>query len=168
MPIRLVILDADESLWRGRVGWMELPYKILDENTVSDSYGQKVSIHPKTRGLLTNLRDSRIAIGMASWNRKEKAEEALRLLGLLEFFPEPLRKIWHEKGRMKHIMIQEIIDEVQREDPSLRYSQVLFYDDDRSYFENVHKLVSPDIHCVQAGVDLKIPYEILGFIERTG
>ena len=38
-------------------------------------------------------------------------------------------------------------------------------DDDRSYFEDVHEIVSPDIHCVQAGIDLKTPYQILEYIE---
>jgi magnesium-dependent phosphatase-1 len=167
MPIRLVVLDADESLWKGRVGRMELPFERLDENTVSDSCGQTVALHPKTRGLLVELRKSGIAIGMASWNYQNKAEEALNLLGILEFFPDPLRKIWHERGTMKHLMIQEIVEEVRKKNPSLKYSEVLFYDDDRSYFNRVHRLVSPDIHCVQAGVDLGLPYEILGYVART-
>ena len=167
MPIRLVILDADESLWRGRAGRMELPFKRLDDNTVSDLTGQKIRVHPRTRELLLRLRESNIAVGMASWNRREKVEQILRLLGMLEFFPDPLRKIWYERGRMKHLMIQEMVEEASRETPSLEYSQVLFYDDDPSYFENIRRLVSPEIHCIQAGIDMKTPYEILQYIKRT-
>lgn len=165
MPIRVVVLDADETLWSGKAYLMELPFKLLNENTVSDLNGQAVKIHPKTRELLISLRDSEIATGIASWNFRDKAEEALRLFSILEFFPEPLRKIWLEGGRMKHLMIQEIVEQVRKKDPSLKYSQVLFYDDDRSYFEDVHEIVSPDIHCVQAGIDLKTPYQILEYIE---
>jgi len=166
MPIRLVILDADESLWKGRVGSMELPFERPNENTVCDPYGQTVILHSKTRALLESLRESGIAIGMASWNHRDKAEEAMRLLGILEFFPDPLRKIWNENGMMKHLMIQEIIEEIKKKTPSLKYSEVLFYDDDRSYFERVHTLVSPDIHCLQAGIDLAFPYEILNHIAK--
>ena len=168
LGIRLVILDADESLWRGRVGLVDMPFKKLDENTISSAYGQKITLFPKTRELLARLRDSKIAVAMASWNEKSKTEEALRLFEILEFFPEPVRKIWWERGRMKHLMIQEIIGEVRKSVPSLEYSEVLFYDDDQRYFEKICSSVSPDIHCIQAGVDLKIPYEILGYIESVG
>lgn len=93
MPIRVVVLDADETLWSGKAYLMELPFKLLNENTVSDLNGQAVKIHPKTRELLISLRDSEIATGIASWNFRDKAEEAFRLFSILEFFPEPLRKM---------------------------------------------------------------------------
>jgi len=167
MPIRLVILDLDETLWRGKVYFMELPFKRLNESIISDLHGQRIRIYPKTRELLVSLRDLQIPRGIASWNFRDKAEEAMKLFGILEFFPEPLRKIWLERGRMKHLMIQEIIKEIRKVKPSLKYSEILYYDDDRSYFERVWDMVSPEIRCLQAGVDLKTPYEILGYIQRT-
>ena len=167
MQIRLVILDLDETMWKGRVYYMEPPFERPDSNTISDSNGCTIRIHPKTRELLARLRKLEIITGIASYNSRDKAEEAMRLFGILEFFPEPLRKIWLEKGRMKHLMIQEIIEEVKKADPTLKYSQVLYCDDEKGYFERVRETVSPKIHCLQAGVDLKMPYEILSYLERT-
>lgn len=167
MPIKLVVLDLDETMWKGRVYYMEPPFEKLDADTISNMYGRTVRIYPKTRELLVKLQELGIATGIASFNFRDRAEEVMRLFGILEFFPEPLRKIWLEKGRMKYLMIQEIIEEVKKKDPTLDYSQVLYYDDEKSYFEKVLETVSPKIHCLQAGVDLKMPYEILSYLERT-
>ena len=122
---------------------------------------------PKTGGLLFRLQESKIKTGMASFNFREKAEEPMRLFGILEFYQEPLRKIWLERGRMKHLMIQEIIEGVKKEDLTPKYSQVLYYDDEKGYFERGRETVSPEIHCLQAGVDMMTPYDILSYIERT-
>jgi len=167
MSIRLVIFDADQSLWSGRVGFMDLPFERIDRDTISSAYGNTITLFPKTRRLLRSLKDAGVTIGMASWNEDYKVEEALRLLELLEFFPRSLRKVWWERGKMKHLMIAEIIEEVKRDRLDLKYSEILFYDDDPRYFPQVHETLSPEIHCLQAGVDLKIPHEILDYIEKA-
>ncbi|MGD2250107.1 MAG: magnesium-dependent phosphatase-1 [Candidatus Methanofastidiosia archaeon] len=97
----LVILDGDGTLWNGDVlaGYLTTPLQLINDDTVEDHQGKKVTLKDGVRKVLEELKDKDIYVALASQNRELPVIELLRRLQLAKFF-NFLEVSWTEKDEM--------------------------------------------------------------------
>lgn len=160
MPIRLVILDCDRTLWDHRnASDLKLPFTRLDNDSVQDSAGVVVRLFPGARQLLDTLREQRVLISIASWNVPEPVFAIFDLLGLTDYFVRPKVDPDPHKDRT----IAATLRELAHEGIALRPEEVLFVDDKPSHLEEVRAALGP-VRTLQAGVQVGDLREILHHI----
>jgi magnesium-dependent phosphatase-1 len=163
MAIRLVVFDADKTLWSyANVSSLILPFKLIDKNTISDSNGETFHIFEGVYELLTELQKRNVTITMASWNKPEPVREALRLFGIDKFF-KIVKAEFHPD---KHIMIEGILSKLSKEGIELRPEEILYVDDRNIHLQLIKEKFG-QIRFVQMWVDVKAPIDILEYIEKT-
>jgi len=161
MPIRLVILDCDRTLWAHEdVSTLRLPVTRINGETVRDVRGDLVRLAPGARELLEELRRRGTLISICSWNRPEPVFAILDLLGLTEFFVHPKVEFHPHKDRM----ISDLLAELASEGMALRPDEVLFVDDNPAMLLRVRDGVGP-VRTLQAGVDVRDLRDVLGFLD---
>ena len=162
MVIRLVIFDADKTLWSNPdVSKLTFPFSLVNSDVVSDAKGETIRLFDGIRELLSILTRRNIVIALASWNRPRPVQEALRLFQIRRFF----RVVKAEYHPNKHLMIGDILSESLRQGLQLRSDEVLYIDDNRRHIDDVRKSVGP-IHFIHMWVDVDSPNAILEHVDK--
>ena len=156
----LVILDGDGTLWSGDVlaGYLTTPLHRVDENTVEDYQGKRVTLKDGVREVLEELQNRKIYVALASENRELPVVALLQRLQLGQFF-NFLEISWTGKDEMI-LEVLKIFEE-KGKDPGTIY----FVDDFGYNIEIVQE--NPElthINCINASKlnSLKDVLDIVG------
>lgn len=163
MAIKLVVFDADKTLWsHPNVSNLTLPFKLVDRNTVSDAEGVTFHLYEGIRELLSKLQRMGVTMTVASWNKPEPVKQALNLFSISCFF-KIVKAEFHEN---KHLMIASTLSELSEDGVKLKSEEILYVDDRTLHIENVRNKVGA-VHFIQMWVDAKSPNDILQYVEKT-
>lgn len=164
MVIRLVVFDADMTLWdHFDISSLTLPFKRVDENSLIDAKGRSFSLFNGIRGLLQRLKKMRIIVAMATWNTPEHVSEAIRLLEIEQFF----KFIEAEFRPEKHLLIKKILSKLSKEGIQVKPSEILYVDDRDIHLKDICYTVGK-VAFLQMWKDVKDPCEILTYLQRKG
>ncbi|MGQ9552268.1 MAG: magnesium-dependent phosphatase-1 [Candidatus Bathycorpusculaceae bacterium] len=162
MVIRLVIFDADKTLWsHSDISMLALPFRLINGNAISDANSETFCLFEGIRELLSELQRRNVIVALASWNEAEPVKEALRLFGIEKFF-KIVKAEFHPN---KHFMIEDILSELLNEGIKIKPEEILYVDDRTIHLERIVERIGP-LHFVQMWVDAKTPDEILKLIEH--
>jgi magnesium-dependent phosphatase-1 len=140
----LIIFDGDGTLWEGELiaGYLTLPLKLIDNDTVEDFVGKRISLKRDVRETLEELKKKGIYVALASENRHMPVESFLRKLRIHGYFN--FLKISFDS---KDEMVWQLLDEFrkQKKDPG----QIIFVDD---YSYNIMLVMEretlKDVRCI--------------------
>ncbi len=166
MPVRLVILDLDLTLWDHRnVTALVRPFRRVGDDAIADQDGVRVSLFPGVRPLLDGLRDRGLIVACASWNDPRPVEEILDLLHLGHYFDH--KKV--EPHPHKQQTVSALFSELAEAGVRLAPEEVLYVDDRTIHLDAVRAAVGP-IRFLQFGVDIRTLDEVLAYLdqERAG
>ncbi|GAA5418926.1 hypothetical protein Stok01_00882 [Sulfurisphaera tokodaii] len=150
MMIKIVVFDADKTLWdHYNISIFKKPYKLINENSIEDSEGNRLTLFPEVRDTLKSLKDMGLFIGLATWNLPEKTYEILDLLKIREYFDIITSKDYP----FKFIFIAEIIDKMREKGIYLKPDEIMFIDDRRVHFGNTW-LYLGNIKCLEMWSDI--------------
>jgi magnesium-dependent phosphatase-1 len=162
--IKLVIFDADETLWASHGYWASLlvpPLKKVNENEIRDSEGKSVTLFDGVRQLLKTLKDRGILISLVSLNDQEpnRVAECLELFELNHYFVYP-QVNWNDKGQN----IKKVLELLRKNNGIIiNFDEVLFVDD---HLSNVNKATAacPGINAIHLGGTISKVTEIIKFL----
>nr|MDO8077407.1 magnesium-dependent phosphatase-1 [Candidatus Freyarchaeota archaeon] len=161
--IKLVIFDADETLWASYGYWVSLltpPLRRVDDEIV-DSEGKRITLFRGVRQLLETLRERGILISLVSLNDSEpnRVLECLELFGLRDYIVYP-QVNWGDKGEN----IRRVLSLLKEKDGiNIDCSEVLFVDDHISNIERA-KRACPGILALHIGRDISRVTEIINYL----
>lgn len=162
--IKLVIFDADETLWASHGYWVSLlvpPLKRINDNEITDSEGKRITLFNGLRELLKTLKDGGILISLVSLNDSEpnRVMECLELFGLKHYFIYP-QVNWNDKGQN----IKRILELIQKnEGKIINYDEVLFVDDHMSNIKRATE-ACPGILALHIGSDISKVTDIINYL----
>ncbi|MFQ5891801.1 MAG: magnesium-dependent phosphatase-1 [Candidatus Methanofastidiosia archaeon] len=137
----LIILDGDGTLWDGDLlaGYLQVPLKVVDEDTVEDFNGRRVTLRKETREVLKRLKEKEIYVALASQNTEIPVISVLRRLKISKYF-NFLELGFNEKD----VMVLNILEKFRKKGRDT--GKVFFLDD----FEYNIKMVksNPDLEIV--------------------
>lgn len=163
MVIRLVVFDADKTLWSHRnVSSLVLPLKPINQNVISDAEGETFHLFNGIRKLLIELKKKKVIITLASWNKPEPVKEALRLFEIDKFF-KYVKAEFHPK---KYLLIRDILSELSKEDIKVNLDEILYIDDRTLHLEQITRRIGRP-HFLQMWVDVKTPNDILKYVGKV-
>ncbi|MGQ9723365.1 MAG: magnesium-dependent phosphatase-1 [Candidatus Jordarchaeum sp.] len=161
--IKLVIFDADETLWASYGYWVSLfvpPLKRVNDEII-DSEGKRITLFTGLRELLETLKDKGVLISLVSLNDSEpnRVMECLELFGLNHYFIYP-QVNWNDKGQN----IKNILELLEKNDGIIiNCKEVLFVDDHLSNVEKANN-ACPGIVALHLGSDISKVTEIKNFL----
>ena len=161
--IKLVIFDADETLWtidRGFASLLTPPLKRTGLDMLVDAEGKKLRLFGGVRELLNSLMEKGILLSIASSNQCDPnmVEECLRILEL-DFFIYP-QVNYRDKGEN----VKDLVDILRRKHgKDIKYEEIIFVDDSRAHIFNV-KNRCPNIKVLHVGSDISDITEIEKFV----
>ena len=162
MTIRLIVFDADKTLWtHPDISSLVLPFKLVSRDSLTDANGETFQLFDGVRELLEGLENRKVISTMASWNKPEPVKEALRLFGIDQFF-KIVKAEFHPE---KYLMIESIISELARTGIEFNAHEILYVDDRTLHLEQIRKKIGP-IHFIQMWVDVKTHNEIMEYVEK--
>jgi magnesium-dependent phosphatase-1 len=162
MPrIKLVIFDADDVLFSSNsdcyLGQVTLPITKVDEDTVEDSAGCKVTLDHEARKVLNELRARDIHVSLDSINRPREAEEVLQVLKLDQVL-EHSKVNFSDKGKN----ILQILKDFKEEDNlEISSDEVMFVDDVEQFCLDAKRVLKGKGMILQMGKDISHLSEIL-------
>ncbi|WXG41560.1 MAG: magnesium-dependent phosphatase-1 [Candidatus Freyarchaeum deiterrae] len=162
--IKLVIFDADETLWTTYGYWASLlvpPLEKVNDSEIRDSEGKRLTLFDGVRQLLETLNDRGILISLVSINDHEpnRVAECLELFELDRFFVYP-QVDWGDKGQN----IKKVLNLLRENDGKiLKYDEVLFVDDLLPFIKNA-KAACPGIKTLHIGSEISVVTEIMNFL----
>lgn len=168
VPISLVVLDGDDTLWYGLDGGFisgvtyqdegrdDFTFRRFEGDLIVRSDGQRFVLYPEVRQVLEELKQKGTLISLASYNCPSPMSEALKAFGIHQYFKHPQVEWSGHKDRM----ILRILDAFQREGYLVRPENTLFVDDDLygRYRPQMNRIGVPFL---QRGVDIHDLSEIL-------
>jgi magnesium-dependent phosphatase-1 len=164
LVIRLVVLDADMTLWdHFDISSLTLPFKRVDENSLVDAKRKSFNLFNGIRELLQGLKKMRIIVALATWNEPEHVSEAIRLLEIEHFFTFVEAEFRPEK----HLLIKKILSKLSKEGIQVKPSEILYVDDRDIHLRDIYDTVGK-VAFLQMWKDVKDPYEILTYLQRKG
>lgn len=161
--IKLVIFDADDTLWAAHGIWASLlvpPLKRINENEIRDFEGKTIELFEGVRQLLKTLKDRGILISLVSLNDQEpnRVAECLELFELSHHFIYP-QVNWNDKGQN----IKKILELLQKNGEKINYNEVIFVDDHLSNI-NKAKAACPGINALHIGSDISKVTELVKYL----
>jgi len=157
--VALVIFDCDRTLWSDEVSTLRSPLRRIDDDSLEDADGKRLTLTFGARSILLELNRRGIICSIASWNEPEFVREALAVFGISGFFTEPVVEYHQDKDRM----VREIIRRLRIRNVNIPSSEVMVIDDNPDMLEKISKAF-PDIRCVQYGKDIVEMKDVLGII----
>jgi magnesium-dependent phosphatase-1 len=94
-------------------------------DTLEDSAGCKISLDPKARKVLYELKERGIHVSLYSTNKRREAEEVLRALKLQKIIEHP-RINFSDKG---YNILEILKDSREKDDLQMSPDEVMFIDD---------------------------------------
>lgn len=162
MGIRLVILDADMTLWNHPdISSLTLPFKKLDKNSLIDAKGDILKLFDGIRDLLKELKKKELITSLATWNNPEHVREAIHMFEIDEFFDF----IAIENTSDKHLLISRILEKLHNSAVQLEPHEILYIDDRTRHLKDIYSKIGKVIF-LQMWEDVKNPYEILLYIDN--
>ncbi len=141
--VKLVVLDLDRVLWNYHdASLIEPPLSRIDERTVIDSRGVKVTLRDGVREFLSYVKSSGVFLSTCSWNVKEKAMILLEAFSLDKYFDFIMIEPHPEKQKM----IEKILEHFR--DKEVGECDVLFVDDKKDMLKKVRDRF-PCIRCLR-------------------
>ncbi|MCD6348818.1 MAG: magnesium-dependent phosphatase-1 [Candidatus Korarchaeota archaeon] len=132
--VKLVVLDLDLVLWDHRdVTSLELPLKRVDDRTVVDSRGDKVTLRDGVEEFLKAIKERGILLSTCSWNELEKAVAVLKAFSLDGYFD----LLMIEPHPEKDLMMEKILEHFRSF--GISEDEVLFIDDRSDMLEKVKR-----------------------------
>jgi magnesium-dependent phosphatase-1 len=163
MTIKLVIFDADKTLWtHPNVSSLILPFRLVTKDIIADANGETFQLFDGVRELLESLESKKVIITIASWNKPEPVKEALRLFAIDRFFK--IVKAEFHPG--KYLMIESIISELAGIGLELNAHEILYVDDRTLHLEQIRKKIG-SVHFIQMWLDAKTPNEIMEYVKKV-
>lgn len=163
LSIRLVVFDADKTLWDNpNASSLELPFKRVGEDSLVDARGNRLNLFSSIRELLQVLRSEGIVLALATWNKPEQIKEALRILELEPFF----RYVAAEFHPRKHLLLRETLKNLSDEGTHLKPEEILYVDDRDIHLKDIRKTVGR-VAFLQMWKDVTHPNEILSYVKNT-
>jgi len=160
LSIKLVIFDADKTLWdHPDVTSTKPPFQRISGDTLVDTVGSEIHLYKGVREMLQQLKEHGIIISLASWNTPEPCFEALEKLDLLEYFRHPKIHLHLEK----HKMIKELLEDLRQEGIEIEPDEILFVDDNTRHFVDVRKQIG-EVRFLQMWANVKDHQEILEYV----
>ncbi len=160
MSIKLVIFDADKTLWdHPDVSLMKPPFQRIDEDTLVDTIGSEIHLYKGVREMLQRLKEQGIVISLASWNAPEPCLEAFEKLDLLKYFTHPKVRPHPEKYKM----IKELLEDLRGEGIEIEPNEILYVDDKSKHLSDVRKQIG-EVCFLHMWVDVKDHLEILEYV----
>lgn len=150
MLIRLVVFDADDTLWdRSDISALNPPFTRLREDLLVDRSGVRIQLFQGVKEALKELNAKGIVVSMASWNRPQPVFEALRRFGIEEYFTHP-KVEFHPN---KHEMIRSLLADLATEGIIMKPEEILYVDDSMRHIDIVREKIGP-VRFLQFGVDI--------------
>jgi len=152
--IKLVIFDADETLWHVEEGYastLVLPLRKVNDGLVIDAVGVKVWLFHGVRELLEGLRRRGVIVSLASANDEEpnKVKLLLELFGIMRYFSFP-QVNWQKKSQN----VRKIVELVREKlGVNLDFEEVIFIDDSEFNVTDV-KNRCPGVKAFRVGRDI--------------
>ncbi len=141
--VKLVVLDLDRVLWDYHdASLIEPPLRRLDDRTVIDSRGVKITLRDGVRNFLDQAKKSGIFLSTCSWNIREKALMLLKAFSLDKYFDF----IMIEPHPEKQEMMERILEHFKSK--GVGECDVLFVDDKEDMLKKV-KDRFPCIRCLR-------------------
>ena len=163
LGIRLVILDADMTLWNHPdISSLILPFKKVDENSLIDAKGETLKLFDGIRDLLKGLNERDLLTSLVTWNKPEHVDEAIRLLEINKFF----KFVEVEDNPNKHLLVARIMTRLSERGVQLEPHEILCVDDRTRHLKDIYDKVGRVIF-LQMWKDVKEPYEILTYIDNV-
>lgn len=157
MGIKLVVFDADKTLWsHSNVSDLTLPFKLVRRGVISDANGETFHLFEGIVRVLEELQNRNVIVALASWNKLQQVEEALRLFEIDKFF-KFVKAEFHPK---KHLLIEAILSELSQKGVRIRPVEILYVDDRTLHLKQVRRTVGP-LRFLHMWVDAKTPAGIL-------
>ena len=161
LRIRLVILDADRTLWdHPDISSLTLPFKKVDKNSLIDAKGEAISLFDGIIDLLKGLKERGLIISLVTWNKPEHVDEAIHLLEIDKFF----KFVEVEFTPNKHLLVARILARLSEEGVQLEPHETLYIDDQTRHLKDIYDKVGRVIF-LQMWEDVKEPCEILTYID---
>jgi len=160
LSIKLVIFDADKTLWdHPDVTSTKPPFQRIDEDTLIDTIGSEIHLYKGVREMLQRLKEQGIIISLASWNTPEPCLEALQKLDLLRYLRHPKVQLHLEKYKM----IRELLEDLREEGIEIEPDEILYVDDKSRHLGDVKKQIG-EVRFLQMWVDVKDHPQILEYV----
>lgn len=161
--IKLVIFDADETLWKSHGIWASLlvpPLRKVNDNEIIDSEGKRITLVNGLRQLLKTLKDRGILISLVSLNdnKPNRVAECLELFELYHYFEHPQIN-WNDKGQN----IKKVLKLFEENGNNINCNETLFVDDHMSNIRKA-KAACPEIVALHIGSDISKVTEIIKFL----
>ena len=161
--IKLIIFDADETLWtmdRGFASLLTPPLKRTGLDMLVDADGKELRLFNGVRDLLNILREKGILLSIASSNHYDPnmVEECLRTLEL-DFFIYP-QVNYRDKGENVRNLLNLLKEKLWE---AINFEEIIFVDDSRAHIFNVKNLC-PGINVLHVGSDISDVTEIMKYI----
>lgn len=163
MGIRLVILDADMTLWNHPdISSLTLPFKKIDKNSLIDAKGETLKLFDGIRDFLKGLKERDLITSLVTWNKPAHVDEAIHLLEINKFF----KFIEIEDTPNKHLLVTRILARLSERGVQLEPHEILYVDDKTRHLKDIYNKVGRVIF-LQMWKNVKDPYEILTYIDNV-
>ena len=138
--IKLVVLDLDGTLWDCEdISLLTPPFRVVRKGVIIDSEGREVRIRDGVDDFLKWCMAKGLILATLSWNDLRKALDALRALGMLEYF----RHHAIEYHPRKHEMLLKLLRKLRDEGIDVRPEEIVYVDDRDIHVDDVVKHVGP-------------------------
>lgn len=160
--IRLVVLDADRTIWdHHNVTELKGPFKLVSKEVAEDTEGVKVKLNDKIIDFLEFARKKGIMVSLASWNEPRNVFELLSLFGIYRYFVFPVA----EPHPNKYLMIQKIMNNLSKKGVNVLPNEILYIDDRDIHLNEIREKVG-NVKFLKFGVDIKNWQEAIDKIEE--
>lgn len=160
--IRLIVLDADRTIWdHHNVTELRGPFKLVSREVAEDANGVKVKLNYKLVDFLEFVSKKGILVSLASWNEPKNVFELLSLFGIDKYFVFPMA----EPHPNKYIMIQKIVSKLKQEGVYISPDEILYIDDRDIHLNEIREKVG-NVKFLRFGTDIKNWQEAIDKIEE--
>lgn len=134
----LLAVDLDGTLWDHEdVSKMKPPFRRISQYIIMDSQGDMLKVYEYMIKLIKWAKENNAIVITLSWNQKEKAIEALKVLDLYNLFdyhlinPKPI----------KHILLNNLLEELRKLGINISSNKIVYIDDHIWHLEDIRKLI---------------------------
>ncbi|MGQ9781273.1 MAG: magnesium-dependent phosphatase-1 [Nitrososphaeria archaeon] len=160
--IKLVVLDADKTIWSHHdASALVAPFRLMSRDVVQDRHGSTVRLNDGIRRFLNYVKEKGVFLSLASWNEPKNIFDLLSLFDIDRFFVFPIV----EPHPNKHMMFQKIIAGLSLKGVKVLPEEILYIDDKDVHLKKIRALVG-SVNFLRYGVDVRDWYDAVDRFER--